>query len=442
MIRYPALPLLADFLNTLLIKAAYRSLQIDSAIEGIVFNTGTLLHSCTIHLRDVNKFESSLEGLLEESMRRYQEMKTLPVTAGPSGDTNQFGMIASRSGIQLSGKEGSYEQLATLYEGLLSKRKRVLDILSAQWDISAKEKILLKQKNLEEEKGYPPPSILKSVSLYEGGRFFGLRDEGSGSINKGTLKVRFDSDFWLLSLISPGVSLVKVINLDSRDRAFVFVNFEPIYGLKYGPGDLEFYGQFSEEVERFVSKTGLFMEEEELFRLSMLLHLYSKISSPMLGRTKFCVKLRAVRPVGRRFNELFISFIHPDEISALSEALGSIAVEDARSIAESCSRLGAFIIQLTRGSPAIARELNLDGLIPKLKILLTSLAYPGYSVPTESLYDLVRVLKVDEWRSRFIGLLARRIQEEEGTGETEAREKARRYLDKLIRIVENVIAGL
>ncbi|MEM4444136.1 MAG: hypothetical protein QXJ21_02100 [Thermofilum sp.] len=433
-LRWPALPVLTDFVNTLVAKAVA---QAAGAVEGVTFLQTPWFAEARVEVVDEDLFRGSLAHVVESGGAQLSQLKAMIVTVGIAGDTQQLGKVAGELGFPLA--EGkTYDQVAGLVKSFAVQYGKGRVGVSSDWEVAVKDKVEIKLRSAG-GKGYPLPSLVRSVSLYEGGRFSGLRDErASGSLSKGTFEARCDAAWWILSLAAAGASLATVERAQEESR-YVFVSFEPVYGLRYE--SMAYYREFSDAVEEFVGRVGLFVEDEELFRLSLLFHVYSTLSSPLIP-ARFGIKLRSIRAVGRRFTEAYVTSISAGEVEVLHRALQSYVGGLARAAARACSELGHFVMTTQRGAPAIARELNLEAFASKLKILMRALSEPGYSPPSEPLYDMLRTMRVSEWRARFIGLLSSRIQERRGVSKEDAVREAREIYDGVSELVATVAKTL
>ncbi|MEM4847464.1 MAG: hypothetical protein QW794_06875, partial [Thermosphaera sp.] len=255
---------------------------------------------------------------------------------------------------------------------------------------------------------------------------------------KGVLEARSDAAWWTLILAAAGASLTTVERAQEESR-YVFACFEPVYGLQYE--SMIYYQEFTDAVEDFVEKVGLFVEDEELFRLSLLFYVYRTLSSPLIP-ARFGIKLRSVRAVGRRFTEAYVTSISTGEVEVLHRALQSYVGGLARDAARACSELGRFVMTTQRNAPAIARELNLDTFASRLKILMRALSEPGYAPPSEPLYDMLRMMKVSVWEARFIGLLSSRIREWRGIPKEEANREAKEVYARVLELAATVAKSL
>lgn len=404
-------------------------------MKSVVFNETAWLSQAIIEVSDLGEFEGALASRIDEGKERIKELKVAPVTVGPSGDSIQLDKIAEELGIRLA--EGKiYERIASLLHNL-AERSNLIDLLKRDWDIKVNDKVLMKPKGIA-GKDYPLPSIVRSLNLYEGGRFSGLRDEReTGSLNKGVMEIRGDAEFWGFSLAMVSASLVGIEIVEDGGSRLIFSHFDPIQGLTYTAGDMKFFKEVNDTLESFVHGLGLFTEDEELFRLSLLFYIYNKISSPLIP-SDFSARIHGVIAAGRRFTEAYVMSIHSQEISVISKALQEIAGEEARSTAESCAELGRFIMRTRRRMPAIARELRLDALSSKLKALMKSLSEPGYAIPSELLYDLLRTMEERLWRARFIGLLAAELMKEQDLSKEAATEKALKRFYRIRELVTRI----
>lgn len=403
-------------------------------MSSIVFNGSALLYRATIETSDFNSFEKALANQVGEGAKRIRELKVSPITVGPSGDSMQLDRWADELGIrQAEGK--LYERIANLCDSL-TKRNNLIDLLKRDWSVEVDGKILIAPEGIA-GRGYPLPSIVRSLNLYEGARFSGLRDRGTGSLSKGVLEIRGDAAFCILSLAAVAASLVGVEIVEGGGSRLIFSHFEPVQGLAYTSGDMKFFREIDDVSRSFIRRIGLFTEDEELFRLSLLFHIYSKISSPLIP-SNFSIRIRGVISAGRRFTEAYVTSIHSQEISILGRALREIVGEEDRSAAEACADLGRLVMSIRRRMPAVARELHLDAFSSKLRALMRSLSEPGYSTPSELLYDLLRMMEERPWRARFIGLLTAGFMREQNIHEENAKQLASREFYKIRELVTRI----
>ncbi|MEM2677636.1 MAG: hypothetical protein QXU62_03240 [Thermofilaceae archaeon] len=433
-LRWPALPVLTDFMNTLVAKAVAQAM---GAVEGVTFLQTPWFAEARVEVVNANTFRGSVANMIQRGGSQLEQQKAMIVTVGIAGDTQHLGSVARELGLSLA--EGkTYAQIAKLIEGFARQYEKGLLDVSSNWQKGVeKDKVEVRPSSIK-GRGYPLPSLVRSVSLYEGGRFSGFRDERpSGSLSRGVFEARCDAAWWTLILAAAGVSLAAVERVQDEIR-YVFVNFEPVYGLRYD--NMTYYQEFSEVVERFIGQVGLFVEDEELFRLSLLFYVYGVLSSPMIP-SRFGIKLRSIRAVGRRFTEAYLTSIFSSEVEVLHRVLLGY-VKAPREAARACSELGSFTMAIQRSAPAIARELNLDAFASKLKVLLRALSEPGYVPPGEPLYDLLRTMRVGEWRARFVGLLSSWIERRNGCSRESAVKEAREKYDRVMELAATVTRSL
>jgi len=429
--------MLTASINTMLAKAAVES--VNALVEVYIrFHRGAWVDEAILRLSSPQHFEHYLVALLARAARRYSELRVAPVTVGIAGDTRQFPKVCKALNVTLP--EGKlYDRLNALCRGFLKAYSgRLLGLMSRPWSVSVREAVRVSYTS---GAGVILPALVRSISMYEAGRFSGFRDEKLGKLTKGVLEVRGNEAWWALALTAPAASLMAVERTPQGEVIMTFVHFDPIYGVEYGPADFRLYGELTGAVEEFIRRTGVFVEDEELFKLTLLLYAYSKVSSPLAyGGAEFGVGIRCVKAVGRRFTESHTLMLRSGEISTVHKALWERFGEEAGDVASACAELGSFIQSIIRRAQAIARELGLDAFAVKLRMLFRSLVEPGYTPPSEHLYSIVRMIRVSDWRARFTGLLANKLQLEEGLGREEAHRNARRMLKRLEEAVATVSA--
>ena len=276
LIRVPALPLLIDAVNTAIAKSVARA---ETSSE-VLFKWSPWLAEIELAYEDRSEIEDSLYAVLYEGARRLRELKIAPVTVGISGDTGKFESLCRELDLHLP--EGKlYERTAALFEEFLDAYQgALLDLLATRWEVEVSksgDKVLLSTTT---GRDYMLPSLVRSVSLYEEGRFFGLRDERRGRVSKGLLNARSDAKWWLLSLLAVSSTLTGIERLQEETR-LIHVLFEPTYGILYEREDLRAYGDVLDVVEDRVKRIGLYVEDLELTRLTLLLDIYSSVENPL-----------------------------------------------------------------------------------------------------------------------------------------------------------------
>ncbi|MEM0094303.1 MAG: hypothetical protein QW753_08055 [Thermofilum sp.] len=432
-LRWPALPVLTDFMNTLVAKAVAQAM---GAVEGVTFMQSPWFAEARVEVSDENLFRGSFTHIIRKGGKQLSQLRASIVTIGRAGDTKQLYKVASELGLSLSG-EKTCDRIAGLVKDFARQYGRSRVSISTNWEEpKLKDRVEIKLSSIR-RKGYPLPSLVRSVSFYEGGRFSGFRDVGpKGPMNKGVFDVRCDASWWILILAAAGASLIKVERTREGSR-YMFACFEPQYGVRYE--SLSYYQEFSSAVERFIEEVGVFVEDEELFRLSLLFYVYKTLSNPLL-RIKIGIKLREIRTGGRitRFTESYVTSISTGEIMMLHRVLRSYVGGLAREAARACSELGRFVMTIQRYNPALAKELNFDVFASKLKFLMRALSEPGYMPPSEPLYDMIRMMRVGEWRVRFIKYLANRIEKWRGIPKEDALADARRMYDQISELAATV----
>ena len=428
--RCPNLPVLAGSLATALLKAAYGS----ASRVGAEFRPSGWLLEALLELEDPAAFEASLADVLQKGARNYSEFRVAPVTIGPAGDTAQLEKVAKELGASLEGK--LYERLSALGQAFARRyRGKLLALLSSEWrlDVSAE------RVKVQEGRGSMRlPSLPRSASMYEMGRFFGLRDLKGGSATRALLDVRADAGWWLLSLTLP-MTAAAHLEVADEERRLVFVFFEPAPRHRYRYQDLKALGELLGSAEQFVSKAGYYVEDVELARLTLLAHAASTVSNPLAcAGVPGALRVWGLRLAGQRFQEVFSEILQTGEVALLYQALRQRFGEDARAVARSCAKLGRVLQRLVKRFEAVSRELRLERFTTLYKLLLRSLVEPGYAAPADLLYELHRFLEVEEWRARFVGVAAGRLAEEEQISLEEAREEASGMLNRLSSLVRSV----
>ncbi|MEM0267605.1 MAG: hypothetical protein QXV98_03190 [Thermofilaceae archaeon] len=432
-LRWPALPVLTDFVNTLVAKAVA---QAAGAVEGVTFLQTPWFAEARVEVVDENLFRGSFAHMLRRGGRQLSQLKAMIVTTGTAGDAKQFGKVAQELGLSLTG-EKTYDRIAALIKDFARRYGRGQVRISSEWKEPRFEDKVEVKLSLVKGRGFPLPSLVRSVSFYEGGRFSGFRDvKSEGPMSKGVFDVRCDASWWILTLAAAGASLIKVERTREENR-YMFACFEPQYGVRYE--SLSYYQEFSRAVERFIEETGAFVEDEELFRLSLLFYVYKTLLNPLL-RIRIGIKLREVRTGRRitRFTESYVTSISTGEIEILHRSLRSYVGGLAREAARACSELGRFVMITQRNNPTLARELSFDAFASKLKLLMRALSEPGYAPPSEPLYDMTRMMRMSEWRARFIEYLANRIEEWRGIPKEDAIADARGMYEQISELAATV----
>jgi hypothetical protein len=313
-------------------------------------------------------------------------------------------------------------------------RGRLLELLSSEWRVE----VSADKVKVQEGKGSMKlPSLLRSVSMYEMTRSFGLRDLKPAPLRELC---------WTRGLTPAGgccrsssrcaAAYLEVVD---EERRLVFVFFEPVLRYRYKYQDLKALGELLDSVWQFVGKAGYYVEDIELARLTLLAHTASTVSNPF-ARAEVPGSLRVweLRLAGQRFQEVFSETLQTDEVALLYQALRQRFEEEARVVAGDCAKLGKTIQYLLKRFQAVSRELRLERFATLYKFLLRNLVEPGYAAPGDFLYELLRFLEVEEWRARFVGIASVRLAEEEQISLEEAREKARGTLDRLSNLVRSV----
>ena len=430
-VRSPNLPVLAGSIATVLLRAASEcASRVDTE-----FRSSSWLFEALLEIQDPAAFEAALADVLARGARNYSELRVAPVTIGPAGDTLQLEKVAKELGAQLIG-EKLYERLTSLGGTLLRRhRGRLLELLSSEWRVE----VSADKVKVQEGKGSMKlPSLLRSVSMYEMTRSFGLRDLKPGPATRALLDARADASWWLLSLILP-MTAAAYLEVVDEERRLVFVFFEPVLRYRYKYQDLKALGELLDSVWQFVGKAGYYVEDIELARLTLLAHTASTVSNPFAcAEVPGSLRVWGLRLAGQRFQEVFSETLQTGEVALLYQALRQRFEEEARVVAGDCAKLGKTIQYLLKRFQAVSRELRLERFATLYKFLLRNLVEPGYAAPGDFLYELLRFLEVEEWRARFVGIASVRLVEEEQISLEEAREKARGTLDRLSNLVRSV----
>ena len=430
-ISYPRLPLLASSMETLIARALK---EVETEAE-VVFEVDPWLEKARITYENREDLEQSFSAVMSEGLDRLTDLRTAPVTFGVSGDTAKYGKICEKLSIPpVTGK--LYERTKRICESYLEKREgKLLDVLSQGWDVEVKGK---KARIVSGDGAYKLPAVIRSVSLYESGRFFGFREERSGSVARGALDVRSGDDWWLLSLISVVSSMVTIERVE-RETRIIHLFFRPEYGVTYSPRDMEAYVEVLDGAADTIRRAGLYVEDTELTRLTLLLHCYSRVENPLLyARKPAAVKIDVIRALGRRFSEAFSETLPLDEIVVVHRALRERYGEDSFKAAGDYAKLGYYLILLLKRYQALSSELRLDRLATLYKLALRGVIEPGFTAPLELLYELRRTITNPDYKARFIGVLAARIKSTESLGDKEAKSRARALLDRIVGLVGEV----
>jgi hypothetical protein len=438
-IRVPNLPLLVDSLSTVILK-------VYDHLKEVKFLENPWLFEAHLKIKDREELESALVNRLESGIRKYREMKVVPVTVGSSGDTAKFGNLFKELGLQFA--EGKvYEKFEKLCGALLSKYKgRILDLLSSEWDVDvSKFKVEIKLKGMP-RKLLKLPSIIRSINVYEMGRFSGLRDvKPKGSASKALFDVRADLNWWLLSHILLTISMTHLERFQrgrTLEEILTYVHFEPIRGIRYSYIDLKCYLEIFEAIEENVKKNGLFVEDPEFARLSLILWAYHKASSPFTyAKIGGNLKIRRIKLAGQRMQETYIETLPAGEITLLDARLGQMFGENALTIAEKTAKLANMLQRLIREYEKIASELKLMRLAVLYKSFLRSFTEPGYATTSELLYEIQRFLETEDWRNRFIGVLTTQLKRE-GFKDDEAQNEVYKILDIIKGIMAEVTSKI
>jgi len=225
------------------------------------------------------------------------------------------------------------------------------------------------------------------------------------------------------------------------DRRLVYAFFEPVPEYRYKHEDLKAHGEVLKAAEDWLRETGFFVEDVELARLTLLAHITRNVSEPFVyAEVPGSLRVWGLRLAGQRFQEVYSEVVRVGEVALLCRAFEQRfrKREVARTVAGDCAELGKTLQSLLRRAEAISRELRLDRFATLYKLLLRSLVEPGYAAPGDFLYELLRFLEAEDWRARFIGILASRFVQERQMKPEEARETARGMLSMLTALVRSV----
>ncbi|RSN72532.1 MAG: hypothetical protein DSO07_08210 [Thermoproteota archaeon] len=429
-IRAPNLPLLVDSLSTVILK-------VHDYLKEVKFGENPWIFEAHLKFKSSEELEFALFNTLKSGIKKYEEMKVAPVTIGPSGDTAKFDSLFKEFGSQpVEGK--LYEKLKRLCEVFLNNYKgRLLDLLSSKWNIEFNGKVKL----IEGSGRMKLPSLVRSINIYEMGRFSGLRDtKSTGPASKALFDVRADLGWWMLSHILPTVSMAHLERLpEGKETLITYVQFEPVRGVRYNYINLRCYSEILKAIEGHVGKTGFFIEDSELARLSLTLWAYYGTTHPLsYAGIGGGFRIRGIRLAGQRMQEAYIEALPAGEVVLLDARLGQIFGSNARAVAEKTAKLGILLQQLIRKYQALASELRLVRFAVLYRNFLRSLVEPGYAIPSEQFYELQRFIETEDWRIRFIGVLTAWLKD--GLEEDEARDEAYRILDTVRGLVNMIIS--
>lgn len=431
-VRSPNLPVLAGSLATALLKA---SSSCASKVEA-EFRASGWFFEAHLEVEDPDALEASLANVLREGADKYSKFKVAPLTIGPAGDSTQLEKVARELGVQLGDK--LYNRLSALGQALVNRyRGKLLNLLSSEWRLE------VPADKVRVQEGWGSmrlPSLPRSASMYEMGRFFGLRDLKTGSATRALLDVRADASWWMLSLLLPAAPMAQ-LEIVGDDRRLVYVFFEPSLGYRYKREDFKALSEVLEVAEALLRDTGFFVEDVELARFTLLAHITSAVSEPFVyAKVPGSLRVWGLRLAGQRFQEVYSEVVRVGEVALMCKAFEQRfgKREVARVVAKDCAELGKTLQSLLRRAEAISRELRLDRFAALYKLLLRSLVEPGYAAPGDFLYELLRFLEVEDWRVRFTGILASRFVQELKMKPDEARETAKSKLNTLTALVRSV----
>lgn len=281
------------------------------------------------------------------------------------------------------------------------------------------------------------PAVVRTSSFYEQGRFFGLRDfKERGSVSQGAIEVKGDEHWFMLLLSSVCRTLAAQIQLARREFCQVYVGARLEYGREFDHTALGVLLGLVDAVRGYMRRL-LFLEDLEVLRLVLTLKLYLE-SLRWGGFVRGAsIAVNVVRPTGARFTGMASLDIPLDYLGVIDASMSARWGGAKLEAAEDLIRVGEMIIRIYK-VPDISREVGGDRLLTAYKFLCYGALETGYKPPCEFLYEIVRTLEQEDVFWRYVNFTARRLVEEEGYDEKEAREKSvktwRRFMQYAVRL--------
>jgi len=395
-----------------------------------------------ISCSDWHELEASLRDMLENSVpQNIEEVRNVPLTMGALASDLSIlrKRILPRLGIEVP--KGRVFQQVSMIAQTYAKRiplGSIIEVLTKPWrSIVSDDQVLLipsvegmKSRHALVKSSFKLPSITRSVNLYESGRFFGLRDERErGGIKKGMVDVRADEHWWLISLLAICSCLVSVERIDRGEYVHLYLCVVPEHGFSYDVQVLSRVRDLREKIVGWLRRTGIYMEDLQFMNYLLLMRSYYELRSEVGTTTLFTkhplsFKLIGIRAVGRRFSESFEQVLPLERLAVIDLALTQAYGEEAEDVAKCLSALGLALVRILKVYSGLARELAIDRLVVLYKHFISSLLEPGRPSYLKPLYELLRTLRIEDYRARLLGALAKRIMEVEGLEKEEARALA------------------
>ncbi|RLE80727.1 MAG: hypothetical protein DRJ52_05740 [Thermoprotei archaeon] len=287
------------------------------------------------------------------------------------------------------------------------------------------------------ESKYTAPSIVRSVVFFEQGRFFGFRDDRSrkGRPRFARIDVGCNPYYWFLVAAAATATLSRV-EVIQRDRFLLHFTMSLAEGT-WSALDLDLLYRSYGKVMDYIRRYGFYLEDYDFMRLLFLFYLYEQFRGnveafKIPGLFKFIV----INATGRRFNERAEYEFPLVDVAWLDLSLSRYYrdVNERAKLARRISRLASIIVSLLKargGRQTIAREINVD----RLKVLLHRIMYrliePGRGAPLEEVYEMLRIVSIEDVRTRVLLELTRTYSELDEFEREEAFREAVGTLDEL-----------
>lgn len=448
-VEYPALPLLVEgvhtFMASVLSKTRGSRLRVSKA--------GPLVDALEIGVGEFGRFKGSLMLALREAASVVSEVKVLPITArGTASELNnvfyrKLPGLFEKAGVEYPRRrEGEklyawFPRVVKAYAELLGSLMHSLgdfaEIFGRGWEVEAVGGRAERLRLATPGGRVGIPAVVRTSSFYEQGRFFGLRDfKERGSVSQGAIEVKGDEHWFMLLLSSVCRTLAAQVQLARREFCQVYVGARLEYGREFDHTALSVLLGLVDAVRGYMRRL-LFLEDLEVLRLVLTLKLYLE----SLRRGGFVrgasIAVNVVRPTGARFTGMASLDIPLDYLGVIDASMSARWGGAKLEAAEDLIRVGEMIIRIYK-VPDISREVGGDRLLTAYKFLCYGALETGYKPPCEFLYEIVRTLEQEDVFWRYVNFTARRLVEEEGYDEKEAREKSvktwRRFMQYAVRL--------
>ena len=449
-VAYPSLPLLAEGVHTLMTK----SLATIPGSHLLVRRENEIIDVAEIEVPDYAQFLDEWLIRIRESGERIASSKINPLAGREylnlfATKSRKIRMFFEKHKMPLPDKgevklynwlsETVFKNLASLLYPLARNEAEFTNIFGRDWKIVVARGRAPRLIVALDPKGPLLPLLVRSLSFYEQGRFFGLRDlKERGGVSTGSIEVRGDEIWFLFALMAVSNMLIGRYPVGPRDFRDIFVGVRLEPERTYTHHDLAPVNGLATEAENVIRKAPL-LEDPEMLKLILVFRLYERAAEEYgFIETPASLVIYALSPTGNRYTATFYLEIPLTELGLVHYALESRFKGNEIPVALSLAELGVILARIFKFQKT--GDIPIDRLVVLYKVICYGILEPTYSPPLEYVYELARIWEQRDAREALLKAVTRQLINIRGISKEKARERALSLWEKVLELSSRIVS--